>query len=76
MRSPRDWSAAAKLLTLALVLLTIAIGLRRAGGGFDTHVTQAQVTMSYWGAASALAAFLTLLVGVSRIDKKYRGDKR
>ena len=76
MGSPRAWSAAAKVLTLALVLLTIAIGLCSAGGGFDTHVTQAQVAMSYWGAALALAAFVTLLVGASRMGKKQTGRKR
>jgi hypothetical protein len=65
MSKVRDWSLTAKLLTLSLVGLLLSIGLCAAGGGFDTHVTQLQIAMTYAGGFLFVAAIVTFVYAAS-----------
>ena len=52
--------------------LMLAVGLCAVGGGFDTHVSNAQIFASYRGAGLGLASLIALIIGNARLPKKDR----
>jgi len=72
MGSRSTWTFAAKLLTGSAIFLMIAVGLCAAGGGFDTHVSQLQVWMSYAGAVFALVALTVFVKACAELGRRRR----
>jgi putative exporter of polyketide antibiotics len=58
-------SHSAKLLTVSLVGIMLSIGLCSAGGGFDTHVTNLQIGMTYLGGFLFVASMVFLVIGLT-----------
>ncbi len=72
MARPLNWTRGAKLLTGSFVGFMLSLGLCAAGGGFDTHVTQTQIGMSYVGAFLSIVSLILLLSGCAAIGNARR----